>query len=181
MSRIGKQPVSWKTGTKVSVSKQLLTVEGSGTKLTQAIDPCLVVDIDDTARTATFTRVDDTKRSRAMHGLFRSLAANMVTGVEEGFEKKLEIQGVGYNAKVQGKTLVLNIGFNAPVKLPIAAGLTVEAPSPTNITVKGPDKQVVGQFAAEVRAVRKPEPYKGKGIRYEGEFVRRKVGKALGA
>jgi large subunit ribosomal protein L6 len=177
MSRIGKQPISWKDGTKVSFSGALLTVEGGGTKLSQEFDPCVKLAIDESARTATLTRVDDSKRSRAMHGLYRALAANMVEGVQGGFAKKLEIQGVGYNAKMEGKTLVLNIGFNAPVKMPVPAGLEVEAPTPTSLVVKGADKQAVGQFAAEVRAVRKPEPYKGKGIRYEGEYVRRKVGK----
>jgi large subunit ribosomal protein L6 len=117
----------------------------------------------------------------SLHGLYRALAANMVAGVEKGFEKRLEIQGVGYQAKVQGKDLVLNIGFNQPVKMPVPAGLACEAPTPTQIIIKGADRQLVGQFAADVRAVRKPEPYKGKGIRYEGEYVRRKVGKSLGA
>ena len=179
MSRIGKQPVDFASGTKVSFSGGVLTVEASGKKLVQDIDACIDVSIED--QRATFTRRNDSKQARAMHGLYRSLANNMVEGVEKGFEKKLEIIGVGYNAKVQGKDLVLNIGFNAPKKLPIPAGLEVEAPQPTNLTVKGFDKQLVGQFAAEIRAIRKPEPYKGKGIRYEGEFVRRKVGKSLGA
>ena len=179
MSRIGKQPVALAGGTKVSVSGATVTVEAGGTKLTQDVDPCIAVAVDDGQ--VTLTRADDTKRSRAMHGLYRSLVANMVEGVEKGFEKKLEIQGVGYSAKMQGKNLVLAIGFNAPVTIPVPAGLTVETPAPTQISVKGADKQQVGQFAADVRAVRKPEPYKGKGIRYEGEFVRRKVGKSLGA
>jgi large subunit ribosomal protein L6 len=181
MSRIGKKPVTWLAGTKLSMSGAVLTVEGGKGSLSQDIDDCIVVEIDDGARSANFVRRDDSKRSRAMHGLYRTLVANMVEGLEKGFEKQLEIQGVGYNAKVAGKSLVLNIGFNAPVTLPIAAGLDVECPQPTKVIIKGADKQMVGQFAAEVRAVRKPEPYKGKGIRYVGEFVRRKVGKSLGA
>lgn len=181
MSRIGKQPVALAGGTKVSVSSGVVTVENGSNKLTQDVDACIVVEVDAAASSVNLTRADDSKRSRAMHGLYRSLVANMVEGVEKGFEKKLEIQGVGYSAKMEGKTLVLAIGFNAPVKMPVPAGLTVEVPAPTQISIKGADKQIVGQFAAEVRAVRKPEPYKGKGIRYEGEFVRRKVGKSLGA
>ncbi|RKY22653.1 MAG: 50S ribosomal protein L6 [Planctomycetota bacterium] len=181
MSRIGKQPITFKDGTKVSFSNHVLKVEAGKATLTQDIDPCVRVEVDDGGRVLTLGRVDDSKRSRAMHGLYRSLAANMVQGVEQGFVKKLEIQGVGYNAKIQGKSLTLNIGFNAPVTLPVPEGLTVETPTPTNVTVSGANKQAVGQYAAEVRAVRKPEPYKGKGIRYEGEIVRRKVGKSLGA
>lgn len=181
MSRIGKQPVRWESGTKVSMSGGVLKVEKEKSSLAQAIDPCIAVEIDDGEQAIRFTRTDDTKRSRAMHGLYRSLAANMVEGVQKGFEKKLEIQGVGYSAKLEGKSLSLSIGFNAPVKMPVPAGLSVEVPAPTQITIQGPDKQSVGQFAAEIRAVRPPEPYKGKGIRYVGEFVRRKVGKSLGA
>ena len=181
MSRIGKKPVTWTGNTKVSMTGNVLKVEASAGSLTQEIDSCITVQVDADGRTATFERADDSKRSRAMHGLYRTLASNMVEGLEKGFEKQLSIQGVGYNAKLEGKTLVLNIGFNAPVKMPIPAGLTVEVPSPTAVNIKGADKQSVGQFAAEIRAVRKPEPYKGKGIRYVNEFVRRKVGKSLGA
>jgi large subunit ribosomal protein L6 len=181
MSRIGKQPVNWIAGTEVSMSGAVLTVKRDKVTLTQDIDPAISVAVDAGERTMVFTRADDTRQTRALHGLFRALAANMVTGVEKGFEKKLEIQGVGYQAKVQGNDLVLNIGFNQPVKLPIPAGLACETPIPTQIKIKGADRQLVGQFAADVRSVRKPEPYKGKGIRYEGEYVRRKVGKSLGA
>ncbi len=181
MSRIGKKPITWDSGTKVSMSGNVLTVESSKGKLSQEIADCIAVEIDDDGRTATFATRDSERRSRAMHGLYRSLAANMVEGLEKGFSKELEIQGVGYVAKIQGTTLVLNIGFNAPVQMPVPEGLTCEVPSPTQIKITGADKQSVGQFAAEVRAVRKPEPYKGKGIRYVGEYVRRKVGKSLGA
>jgi large subunit ribosomal protein L6 len=181
MSRIGKQPVVWASGTKVSYSGFIVRVEAGKTVLEQDVDPCIVVAIDDDSRTAVLTRKDDTKRSRAMHGLYRSLVANMVEGAEKGFTKTLDIRGVGYNAKLEGKTVVLNIGFNAPVKKPVPAGLTIEIPQPTQVIISGADKQSVGQFAAEIRAIRKPEPYKGKGIRYSDEFVRRKVGKSLGA
>jgi large subunit ribosomal protein L6 len=182
MSRVGKQPVQWASGTKVSLSGTKVRVEAGKTVLEQDIDPCIKVEIDEGERTATLTRNnDDSKRARAMHGLYRSLVANMVEGAEKGFAKTLELHGVGYNAKLEGKTLVLNIGFNAPVKLPIPAGLEVEVPQPTQVNVKGADKQAVGQFSAEVRAIRKPEPYKGKGIRDSTETVRRKVGKSLGA
>jgi len=181
MSRVGKQPVKWADGTKVSVSGHTLKVESSKASLTQVLDPCIRVLVEDKDRSMRFERVTEGRRERALHGLFRSLAAGMVEGVEKGFVKKLEIQGVGYNAKVEGKTLVLNVGYNKPVRLPIPAGISVEASQPTFLIVKGASKQLVGQFAAEIRETRKPEPYKGKGIRYDGEFVRRKVGKSLGA
>jgi len=181
MSRIGKQPVVFASGTKVSFQGGTLTVESSKGKLSQDIDPRITVDINDGDRVLTFGRATEDREARALHGLYRSLGSNMVEGLEKGFSKTLEIIGVGYNAKVQGKKLVLNIGFNAPVNMPVPEGLTVEAPQPTEIKISGADKQKVGQFAAEIRAVRKPEPYKGKGIRYRGEYVRRKVGKALGA
>jgi large subunit ribosomal protein L6 len=181
MSRIGKQEVRWASGTKVSLAAGVLRVEAGKVTLTQAVDARIEVDLDEQARTATFRRKVETRESRALHGLYRALAANMVEGVEKGFARRLEIQGVGYNAKVEGKNVVLNIGFNMPVKLPIPQGLTCETATPTQVLIKGADKQLVGQFAADIRSVRPPEPYKGKGIRYEGEYVRRKVGKSLGA
>jgi large subunit ribosomal protein L6 len=181
MSRIGKQEVRWASGTKVSLSGSVLRVEAGKAALSQALDPRIEVALDDKERRATFRRKVETREARALHGLYRALTANMVLGVEQGFTRRLEIQGVGLNAKVDGKNLVLNMGFNKPVKLPIPQGLTCETPQPTQLIVKGADKQLVGQFAADVRSVRPPEPYKGKGIRYEGEYVRRKVGKSLGA
>ncbi len=181
MSRIGKQPVVWASGTKVSLKGSTVRVEAGKTVLEQDVDACISVAIDEDGRSVQLTRSDDTKRSRAMHGLYRSLVANMVEGAEKGFKKTLDIHGVGYNAKLSGKTVVLNIGFNAPVKMPIPDGLNIEVPAPVQIIISGADKQAVGQFAAEIRAIRKPEPYKGKGIRYSDEFVRRKVGKSLGA
>ena len=179
MSRVGKQPVEFASGTKVSFSGVTLTVEASGKKLTQDIDPCIEVSVEDGK--ATFTRRNDSKQARAMHGLYRSLASNMVEGVEKGFEKKLEIIGVGWNAAAQGKQVVLNIGFCHPVNIPLPDGVTAECPNATTIVIKGADRQAVGQTAAKIRMVRPPEPYKGKGIRYSGEYVRRKVGKAFGA
>ena len=181
MSRIGKQPVTWSQGTKVSVAGQTLKIEAGKGALTQVVDPAIRMVVDEQARQLRFERSDDDRKVRALHGLYRSLAVNMVRGVEQGFVRKLEIQGVGFNAKIEGKTLVLAIGFNKPVKLPIPTGLVVETPQPTFLIIKGADKQLVGQFAAEIRSVRPPEPYKGKGIRYDGEYVRRKVGKSLGA
>ena len=181
MSRVGKQPVRWADGTKVSVAGQTLKIETSKVTLTQEVDPAIRMIVEDKDRKLRFERVTEGRRERALHGLYRSIAAGMVEGVEKGFVKKLEIQGVGYNAKVEGKHLVLSVGFNKPVRKVIPAGVTVELPQPTYLILKSANKQVIGQFAAEIRATRKPEPYKGKGIRYDGEVVRRKVGKSLGA
>ena len=179
MSRVGKQPVTWKEGTKVSFANGALRVEAGKNVLTQVVDGAIQVQIDEKARSATFTRASDDRRDRSLHGLYRSLCAGMVKGVEQGYEKRLEIQGVGYNAKIDGKNLVLALGFSKPRVLPIPAGLVIEVPVPTQVLVKGPSKQLVGEFAAEVRSIRPPEPYKGKGVRYEGEYVKRKVGKSL--
>jgi large subunit ribosomal protein L6 len=179
MSRVGKQPVQWKEGTKVSFNGGTLKVEAGKASLSQVIDSSIDVAIDEKGRTAIFSRKAEGRRERALHGLYRSLAAGMVKGVEQGYEKKLAIEGVGYNAKVEGKNIVLALGFSKPRTLPIPAGLTVEVPQPVTVIIKGPSKQLVGQFAAEIRSIRPPEPYKGKGVRYEGEYVRRKVGKSL--
>jgi large subunit ribosomal protein L6 len=180
MSRVGKQPVNWKEGTKVSFSAGVLKVEAGKHALEQPIDAAIKVTLDDKARQVTFERAADGRRERALHGLYRSLCAGMVKGVEGGYSKRLLIEGVGYNAKLEGRKLVLSLGFSKPRTLDIPATLVVEAPQPTEVIVKGPSKQLVGQFAAEVRAIRPPEPYKGKGVRYEDEHVRRKVGKSLG-
>jgi large subunit ribosomal protein L6 len=179
MSRVGKQPVRWKEGTRVSFAAGTLKVEAGKNALTQVVDASIDVAIDDKARSAVFSRRVEGRRERALHGLYRSLCAGMVQGVEKGFEKRLEIQGVGYNGKVEGRKLVLSLGFSKPHTLTIPDSLTIEALTPTLIVVKGPSKQLVGQFAAEIRSIRPPEPYKGKGVRYEGEYVRRKVGKSL--
>lgn len=177
MSRIGKSPVPLPKGVKAAVAAGRLTVEGPLGKLEQQIHPAVAVTVD--ASAITVTRSNDNRISRAVHGLTRALAANMVEGVSKGYEKKLEIVGVGYLAALQKNVLQLRVGFANELQVPIPAGLTVTCPDQTHISIKGIDKQLVGQFAAEVRALRKPEPYKGKGIRYENEQVRRKAGKAV--
>ncbi len=179
MSRIGKQPVPVPSNVKVAVSGQDVQIEGPLGKLSWAPRPEVAVEFDEAGKQILVTRREDTRTGRALHGLSRALIFNMVEGVTKGYEKKLEIVGVGYVATVQNNRLELRVGFANEVKLPIPAGLTVTCPDQTHVSIKGSDKQKVGQFAAEVRAVRKPEPYKGKGIRYEGEIVRRKAGKAM--
>ena len=177
MSRIGKSPVPLPKGVKAVVTAGTLTVEGPLGKLEQKIHPAVSVAIDPSA--VTVTRSSDNRVARAVHGLTRALIANMVEGVSKGYEKKLEIVGVGYLAALQKNVLQLRVGFANELQVPVPPGLTVTCPDQTHITIKGIDKQLVGQFAAEVRALRKPEPYKGKGIRYENEQVRRKAGKAV--
>lgn len=177
MSRIGKKPISLPSGVKVNVVGRAVTVEGKLGKLVYNHRPEIAIKIEDDGKTVVCTRSSEDRDIRAYHGLTRALLANMMHGVTEGYEKKLEIQGVGYLAAVQGDTLQLRVGFANEVHKKIPQGLTVTCPDQTHISIKGTDKQQVGQFAAEVRAVRKPEPYKGKGIRYEGEQVRRKAGK----
>ncbi|RLS75787.1 MAG: 50S ribosomal protein L6 [Planctomycetota bacterium] len=177
MSRIGKAPVSIPKGVKAAVSAGTLTVEGPLGKLEHRLHPAVSIDVDATA--IRVTRKSDGRLDRSVHGLTRALAANMVEGVSKGFEKKLEIVGVGYLAAIQKNLLQLRVGFANELQVPIPAGLTVTCPDQTHVTIKGIDKQLVGQFAAEVRSLRKPEPYKGKGIRYENEQVRRKAGKAV--
>lgn len=177
MSRIGKKPVAIPSGVKVNVANREITVEGKLGKLVWSHRPEVAVAVNDEAKTVSVTRSDDTREVRALHGLTRSLIQNMVIGVSEGYEKRLEIHGVGYLGAIQGDTLQLRVGFANEIQKKIPAGLDVTCPDQTHVVIKGIDKQKVGQFAAEVRAVRKPEPYKGKGIRYEGEQVRRKAGK----
>jgi large subunit ribosomal protein L6 len=179
MSRIGKAPVQIPKGVKVAVADGLLTVEGPLGKLTHSVHPAVAVTVDQAASALAVTRSSDNRVARSLHGLTRALAANMVEGVSKGYEKKLEIVGVGYLAALQKNVLQLRVGFANELQVPIPAGLTVTCPDQTHISIKGIDKQLVGQFAAEVRSLRKPEPYKGKGIRYEGEQVRRKAGKAV--
>ena len=177
MSRIVKKPVSVPSGVKVNVANRKVTVEGKLGKLEYTHRPEIGVKVEDDGKCVVCTRGSDERTIRAYHGLTRALINNMMIGVTDGYEKKLEIQGVGYLAAIQGKTLQLRVGFANEVHKTIPAGLTVTCPDQTHIVIKGTDKQLVGEFAAEVRAVRKPEPYKGKGIRYEGEQVRRKAGK----
>jgi large subunit ribosomal protein L6 len=179
MSRIGKKPIPVPAGVKVDVKGSHVAVQGPKVGLKLDVHPAVKVAVD--GATINVSRVDEQRESRALHGLFRSLIANMIVGVTQGFEKKLEIIGVGYGAKIEGKLITLTVGYSKPVKLPIPEGVTIKLPDATHIQVQGPDKQVVGQFAAEIRAVRKPEPYKGTGVRYEGEQVRRKSGKAFGS
>ncbi len=181
MSRIGKKPVVIPGGVNVGISGNEISIEGPLGKLKIVHRPEVQVAMDDESKTLVVTRHVDDRFSRAFHGMTRALIQNMVNGVTQGYEKRLEVVGVGYLAAIQGSQLQLRVGFANEVHKQIPAGLDVSCPDQTHVVVKGPDKQQVGQFAAEVRAVRKPEPYKGKGIRYQGEHVRRKAGKAVGA
>jgi large subunit ribosomal protein L6 len=178
MSRIGKKPVPVPDGVKVAIDGRVVSVEGPLGKLQYEHRPEIDVRYDEQARQVVVTRQSDQRPARAYHGLTRSLINNMVHGVSKGYEKQLEIVGVGYLGSVEDDTLSLRVGYAVEVKKPIPPGLDVKCPDQTHIVVKGFDKQQVGQFAAEVRAVRKPEPYKGKGIRYVGEQVKIKPGKA---
>jgi large subunit ribosomal protein L6 len=177
MSRIGKKPMPLPAGVKVNVANREITVEGKLGKLQYRHRPEISVQFDADRNAVVCTRQSEERAIRAYHGLTRALVANMVRGVTEGYEKKLEIQGVGYLGAIAGKILQLRVGFANEVHKEIPPGLTVTCPDQTHIVIKGMDKQQVGEFAAEVRAIRKPEPYKGKGIRYDGEVVRRKAGK----
>ncbi len=177
MSRIGKLPVRIPSGVSVHIdSGNVVTVKGPKGELKAELHPEMI--LEQTADEVLVKRPSDDKRHRELHGLTRSLLANMVHGVTQGYEKALEIKGVGYRAALQGKNLVLNIGYSHPVELTPPPGVEVEVPAPTKIVVKGIDKQVVGEFAARIRAVRKPEPYLGKGIKYVDEVIRRKAGKS---
>jgi large subunit ribosomal protein L6 len=175
MSRIGKQPIEIPDGVNVAVDPGRVTVNGPLGELTQMVPARIKVEKQDGQLVV--TRPTERGDDRALHGLTRSLVANMVEGVTNGFEKRLEIQGVGYRASLRGTALELNVGFSHPVVLDAPAGITFEVPTQNEVIIKGIDKQQVGEIAAEVRDVRPPEPYKGKGIRYQGEYVRRKVGK----
>jgi large subunit ribosomal protein L6 len=175
MSRIGKSPIELPSGVAVSISPGRVTVNGPLGELQQQVPVRMKIEQAD--GTITVARPTERGDDRALHGLTRSLIANMVEGVTKGFEKRLELQGVGYRAALQGADLRLDVGFSHPVVMKAPQGITFEVPTQTEVVVKGVDKQQVGQVAAEVRKVRPPEPYKGKGIRYSGEYVRRKVGK----
>ncbi len=179
MSRIGKQPVVVPANVKVRVDKAEVYVEGPKGKLTQPIHRNMKVEFDDKAKVIRVARPDDDRFNRSLHGLTRSLIQNMVEGVTKGYEKRLKIEGIGYQARMDKKTVVLTVGYANAVALTPPEGVTVELSDPTTIIVRGADKQKVGQFAAEIRASRKPEPYKGKGVRYENEVVRRKEGKSF--
>ena len=175
MSRIGKQPIEVPAGVMVALSPGRVQVNGPLGELSQAVP--LRMAIEKSEDTILVKRPTDRGEDRSLHGLTRTLIANMVDGVTKGFEKRLEIQGVGYRAALRGEDLELLVGYSHPVVITPRPGISFEVPIPTQITVKGIDKQMVGQTAAEIRKVRPPEPYKGKGIRYEGEYVQRKVGK----
>ncbi len=176
MSRIGRAPITVPAGVEVTVSgSNHVTVKGPKGTLERDIVPQLNISVD--AGVITVSRPDDTKENRSLHGLSRTLINNMVVGVTSGFEKKLEINGVGYRASKEGKNLVMNLGYSHQVIVPEIDGITVEVPDANHVTIKGIDKQKVGQFAAEVRGKRPPEPYKGKGIKYDYEVIRRKEGK----
>jgi large subunit ribosomal protein L6 len=176
MSRIGRAPVPIPAGVKARQEATRIFIEGPKGRLSVALPSTISVAL--TEERIQVQRASDARQDRALHGLYRALIANMVHGVVRGFSKELEISGVGYRAQLQGKQLEVAVGFSHPVRVPIPEGITVEVPKPTTIVVKGYDKQLVGQFAANIRRVAPPEPYKGKGIRYAGEVIRRKAGKA---
>ena len=175
MSRIGNKPIEIPAGVTVDVGPGRVTVNGPKGELQQSIDPDMTVEVDDGVLTV--SRPTDRGPHRALHGLTRSLIANMVEGVTNGYEKRLQITGVGYRAKPAGKSLELSLGFSHPVSVQAPDGIEFEVPQPTEIVVKGIDKQLVGEIAAQIRRHRPPEPYKGKGVRYADEQIRRKVGK----
>ena len=176
MSRIGKLPITVPAGVTVTVdAANLVTVKGPKGTLTQQVNPAITVKQE--GNILTLERPSDSKPHKAMHGLYRSLVHNMVVGVTDGFAKTLEMVGTGYRASVDGKTLTINIGFSHPVVLEAPEGITYETPNQTTIVVKGSNKQQVGALAADIRAIRKPEPYLGKGIKYKDEHIRRKEGK----
>lgn len=181
MSRVGKKPISVADGVEVAVKDGVVKVKGKNGELSLCYHPNMEVVYDTDARTITVTRPNDQRQNRALHGLTRSLINNMVTGVTTYFEKRLEIVGVGYQASLNSGSLDLQVGFANTVRLPVPEFVICEVPDNTHVTVKSADKQAVGQFAAEIRSVRPPEPYKGKGIRYRDEHVRRKSGKAFGS
>lgn len=176
MSRIGKKPIPVPAGVTVTVDGNVVQVKGPKGQLTRTVRPEISVKVDD--GTVTLERASEAKQHRAYHGLTRALLANMVQGVTGGYRKQLDIIGVGYRAEKKGENLVLTVGYSHQVVYPQPAGITITTPSPISVVVEGIDKEKVGQVAAEIRSVRPPEPYKGKGIRYTGEQVRRKAGKA---
>jgi large subunit ribosomal protein L6 len=175
VSRIGRKPIDIPKGVEVNISENVITVKGPQGTLTRPIPSGIQVQKEESQLVV--SRESDIKTHRSLHGLTRALVANMVHGVTAGFEKKLELVGTGYRAAMQGKKLVLTVGYSHPVEVDPPEGINFEAPAATRITVKGIDKEKVGNMAASIRAVRSPEPYKGKGIRYENEIVRRKAGK----
>ena len=179
MSRIGKQPIEIPQGVNVKVNADVIAVEGPKGKLSQRMPAGVTAVVEKTQ--LLIKRANDERQVRALHGLTRALAANMVNGVKNGFERKLDIVGIGYRAQLQGKALQLALGFSHPVIFPLPEGVTAEVERQVAITLRGADKALLGETAAKLRALRKPDPYKGKGIRYSGEVLRKKVGKKAGA
>ncbi|WP_043931554.1 50S ribosomal protein L6 [Bacillus sp. EB01] len=175
MSRVGKKPIEIPAGVSISIDKNTVTAKGPRGELVRSFSPEISINVEE--KTVTITRPSDEKEIRALHGTTRAIIANMVEGVSTGFQRNLELIGVGYRASKQGNKLVLNVGYSHPVEIEPEAGLEIEVPANTKISIKGNDKERVGALAANIRGVRPPEPYKGKGIRYEGEVVRRKEGK----
>lgn len=175
MSRVGKKPIELPAGVTLTNDNSTVTVKGPKGELTRTFNPEIAVVVEENV--VTITRPSDSKEHRALHGTTRAVIANMVEGVSNGFVRNLELIGVGYRAQKQGNKLVLNVGYSHPVEIEAEPGLEIEVPANTKITIRGTDKERVGALAANIRDVRPPEPYKGKGIRYEGEFVRRKEGK----
>ena len=176
MSRIGRMPIAVPAGVEVNIDGNTVTVKGPKGTLTRTVNENITVALDNGV--ITVTRPNDQKENRSLHGLNRTLIANMVVGVSEGFKKELEINGIGYRAEKKGKDLVMKIGYSHDVVMPEPEGVTVEVPAPNKLIITGADKEKVGQFAAEIREKRLPEPYKGKGIKYVDEYIRRKEGKA---
>jgi len=176
MSRVGKMPVALPQGVKVLVSPEAFTVEGPKGKLSQAYLPDVEFKVE--SKEVIVSRKSETKVARSLHGLYRNLLHNMVIGVSTGYSKVLQINGVGYRAEVKGKSLLLNLGFSTQMEYLIPEGIVIEVEAQTKLTLKGIDKQKLGQVASEIRSIRPPEPYKGKGIKYETESIRRKVGKS---
>jgi large subunit ribosomal protein L6 len=176
LSRIGKQPITIPQGVSVEVQDHVITVKGPKGELSQSLHPEMLIEVGE--QEVLVKRPSDKKQHKSLHGLTRTLIANMVEGVTKGYQKNLEISGVGYRAALQGNKLVLNMGYSHPVEMEAIPGIEFEVPTPNRISVKGIDKQLVGEIAARIRKVRPPEPYLGKGIKYEGERIRRKAGKA---
>lgn len=176
MSRIGKMPVSVPSGVSVDIDGQRVKVKGPKGELNRQFHENVMIALED--GDAIVNRADDTRESRALHGLSRALLANMVEGVSDGFKKELEVVGVGYRAQLKGRDIEMQLGFSHPVNFAAPDGITFEVPEPTRIIISGIDKELVGQVAANIRKIRPPEPYKGKGVRYSGEHIRRKAGKA---
>lgn len=177
MSRIGKKPINIPQGVDIKIEHNVITVSKGNLKLEQEFNPSITVEYDSEKNIVQVSRPTDNKNHRALHGLYRSLINNMVVGVTDGFTKKLQIVGVGYRAEIKGKNLQLALGYSHPILFKPPEGIEITLENPTTISIKGFDKQLVGQVAAKIRSFRPPEPYKGKGVKYENEYIRRKAGK----